>query len=123
MSDESQLMSDAAWERLLEAKHDGGLCAACGRMLDADEPVWNRRLQIRRTWDVYFAETVRWGLVDRECATPEVLEASEGRETVACKGCGRAMHYTPAQMRRAAVCSARCRLTVQRRQSKGGQLS
>ena len=99
------------------------MCAACGRVLAADEPVWRERLASRRGWSAYFSETHRWAFVGRECAAPETLEESEGREPDACAGCGRGMHYPVAQNRRATVCSTRCRLTVQRRQSKGGQLS
>jgi len=53
----------------------------------------------------------------------ETLEASEGREPVACEGCGRGMHYRVAQNRRATVCSPRCRVIRDRRRSKEGEPS
>ena len=123
MSDAAGPPSDVAWERLMEAKQRGGTCAVCGRKLDVGEAVWRQRLKIRRNWGAYFGETGRWGLVGRECAAPELLAASEGREPVACGGCGRGMHYPVARSRRATVCSVRCRTREQERLSKGGQPS
>jgi len=108
---------------IFAAKKEGGICAACGRVLSTDEPVWQRRLDVRRDWGSYFSETHRWAFVGRECAAPDALEESEGREPVACEGCGRGMHYAVARRRRATVCSPRCRVIRDRRRSKGGQPS
>jgi len=109
---------------IFEAKKEGGICAACGRVLAADEPVWRERLASRAAWSSYFGLAHRWALVGRECATPEILEANEGQEPVACLGCGRGIHYAGAlASRRSTVCSRRCRATVRRRRSKGGQAS
>ena len=109
---------------IFEAKKEGGICAACGRVLAADEPVWRERLVSRAAWSSYFGPAHRWALVGRECATPEILEANEGQEPVACLGCGRGIHYAGALASgRSTVCSRRCRATVRRRRSKGGQAS
>jgi len=108
---------------IIEAQREGGICAACGRVLSADEPVWRERLASRRGWSAYFRPASRRALVGRECAAPDALQESEGRAPVACEGCGRGMHYPVARSRRATVCSERCRVTVQRRRSKGGQPS
>ena len=124
MHDDSRPMThDERDAAIFEAKKEGGICAACGRVLSTDEPVWQRRLDVRRDWGSYFSETHRWAFVGRECAAPDALEESEGREPVACEGCGRGMHYPVARRLRATVCSERCRVTVQRRRSKGGQPS
>jgi len=108
---------------IFAAKKEGGICAACGRVLSTDEPVWQRRLEVRRDWGSYFSETHRWAFVGRECAAPETLEASEGRAPAACEGCGRGMHYAVARRRRATVCSPRCRVIRDRRRSKEGEPS
>ncbi len=108
---------------IFAAQKEGGICAACGRVVAADEPVWRERLASRRGWSAYFRPAYRRGLVGRECAAPETLEASEGREPVACEGCGRGMHYPVARSRRATVCSPRCRVIRDRRRSKEEQPS
>ena len=124
MSDERRRRTEEEREAaIFEAKKEGGICAACGRVLAADEPVWRERLASRRGWSAYFRPASRRALVGRECAAPETVEESEGREPVACRGCGRGLHYPVARSRRATVCSTRCRATVQRRQSKEGQPS
>ena len=98
---------------IMKAQKEGGICAACGRELSADEPVWRRRMASRLGWGSHFRPASRWAFVGRECAAPEVVRESEGGEPAACGGCGRGMHYPVARNRRATVCSARCRLTVQ----------
>ncbi len=124
MRDERRVVSNDEREAaIFEAKREGGICAACGRALSDDEPVWRQRLASRAGWGPHFRPAHRWALVGRECATPEILEADAGQDPVACLGCGRAMHYLPAHGRRATVCSHRCRVTVQRRRPKGGQPS
>ena len=108
---------------IFEAKKEGGICAACGRVLSTDEPVWQRRLASRAGWGPHFGPAYRWVFVGRECATPEVLEASEGRAPVACAGCGRGLHVAVGPGRDATTCSTRCQVTMYRRRSKGGQPS
>ncbi len=125
MSDERRRPTEEEPDAIIiEAQREGGICAACGRVLAADEPVWRERMASRAAWSSYFGTARRWALVGRECATPEILEANEGQEPVACLGCGRGIHYAGAlASRRSTVCSGRCRATVQRRRSKGGQPS
>jgi len=124
MSDERRRPTEEEPDAIIiEAQREGGICAACGRVLAADEPVWRERLASRRGWSAYFQPAYRRALVGRECAARETLEASEGREPVACAGCGRRMHYPVAQNRRATVCSRGCRVIRDRRRSKGGQPS
>jgi len=108
---------------IFAAKKDGGICAACGRALSAGEPVWRERLALRLAWGAHVGTAYRRAFVGRECAARETLEASGGATPVPCGGCGRGMHYPVARNRRATVCSLRCRLAVQRRQSKEGQPS
>jgi len=120
MRDATEPASDAAWERLLEVKRDGGMCAACGRALDVGEPVWRRRVVPRRDWTSYFSEVNGWAFVGRECATPELLRKTERREPVTCAGCGRSMHIAAAPGPRQRICSFRCRSTAQRRRATGG---
>ncbi len=124
MSDERRRPTEEERDAIIiEAQREGGICAACGRVLSTDEPVWQQRLEVRRDWSWYFRVTHRWAFVGRECAPPEVVRESEGREPVACEGCGRGMHYRVAQNRRATVCSHRCRVIRDRRRSKEGQPS
>ena len=124
MSDERRRPTEEERDAtIFAAKKEGGICAACGRVLSADEPVWQRRLEVRRDWGSYFSETHRWAFVGRECAAPDALEESDGREPIACEGCGRGMHYPVARRLRATVCSHRCQAAVQRRRSRGGQPS
>jgi len=122
MHDDSRPMTHEERDAIIiEAKKEGGICAACGRVLSGDDPVWRERLASRRGWSAYFRPAYRRALVGRECATPEILEANEGQEPVACLGCGRGIHYAGAPAsRRSTVCSARCRVTMYRRRSKGG---
>ncbi len=113
---------------ILKAQREGGTCAACGRELSDDEFVWRQRLSSRAGWGSHFRVAYRWAFVGRECATPEIQGANEGanegQAPVACLGCGRGIHYAGAPAsRRSTVCSRRCRATVQRRRSKGGQPS
>jgi len=109
------MQSDEAWERILDAKLYGGMCAACGRALDAGEPVWHQRLDMRLRWGASFEETYRRAFVGRECAAPELLRETEGREPVACRGCGRPMYVAAQSLRRPALCSRRCRTPDARR--------
>ena len=124
MYDDSRPMTDDERNAaIFAAKKEGGICAACGRVLSADEPVWRRRLESRAGWGPHFEPAYRWVFVGRECATSEAVEASEGRAPVACAGCGRGLHAAVGPGLRATACSTRCRVTMQRRRSKGGQAS
>jgi len=88
------------------ARRDGGLCAGCGRALADGEPVWWARLALR---GAYGWISHRWGPAGRECAPPETLRATDGREPARCVGCGRGVYYESAPPpRRAPTCSKRC---------------
>ncbi len=108
---------------ILKAQKDGGICAACGRELSADEPVWRRRVASRLGWSSHFSEAYRWVFVGRECAAPEAVEASEGATPVACAGCGRGLHVAVGPGRGVTACSTRCKTAAWRRRSRGGQPS
>ena len=108
---------------ILKAQREGGICAACGRVLSDDEPVWRLRVATRLGWGSHFRPASRWAFVGRECAAPEAVEASEGRAPVACAGCGRGLHVAVGPGRGATTCSTRCQVTMYRRRSKGGQPS
>ena len=113
--------ADEAWERILDAKLYGGTCAACGRELDAGEPVWHQCLELPTRWGTSSEETYRRALGGRECAAPELLRESEGREPVACLGCGRPMYFAPTTRRPASLCSRRCRTPEASRRSPEGE--
>jgi len=123
VSDEPRPMTHEEREAaIVEAKRDGGMCAACGRGLTASEPVYRRRLAAREGWSAYLQPVYCWAFVGRECATPEVREASEDEEPVAYAGCGRDIYHAGAPAsRRVVACSQRCRVTIVRRRAKGGQ--
>jgi hypothetical protein len=89
-------------ERFHEARRSGGLCAACGRPLGPDEPVYI---------EVFtgYGRTVK-GPVGTECASDKFLDDTHGCDPERCVGCGRSMYYRVAHARRQqAVCSVRCR--------------
>jgi hypothetical protein len=93
-------------ERFHAARRIGGLCAACGRALAPDEPVYVER----------FATGMSYvhGPVGVECASSELLERTRGWEPERCVGCGRAMYYRAVGPRRVrAICSRRCVSRVQ----------
>ena len=77
MSDERRRPTEEERDAtIFVAKKEGGICAACGRVLSTDEPVWQRRLEVRREWGSYFSETHRWAFVGRECAAPDLVISS-----------------------------------------------
>ena len=90
MSDDRlQVMTEEERERFHAARRQGGMCAACGRTLDAVEVVYREAFTIaidgrRRTPAV--------GPVGAECASPELLRQVEGSEPERCAGCGRGVH-------------------------------
>ncbi len=108
---------------IIEAQREGGICAACGRVLSDDEPVWRLRVASRLGWSSHFRPASRWVFVGWECATPEALEASDGVAPSPCGGCGRGLHVAVGPGRGATTCSTRCQVTMYRRRSKGGQPS
>ena len=105
--DARQVLAEEERARIQVATRRGGLCAGCGRTLADDEPVWWATFVLS---GVYGRRVRRWVPVGRECAPPEVLRATEGREPEPCIGCGRAIHYGATTRRgQLAACSRRCR--------------
>ncbi len=102
---------------IIEAQREGGICAACVRVLSADEFVWRLRVASRLGWGSHFQATYRWVFVGRECAPPEAVEASDGATPVACAGCGRGLHVAVGPGRAVTACSTRCKTAVQRRRA------
>jgi hypothetical protein len=101
-------------DRLHAARHDAGMCAACGRPLDPGEVVYHERFRLvpllLETGKVLVAASVVRGPVGRECASPELLARTAGTEPERCVGCGRGVYYgAPRPGRRRALCSERCR--------------
>jgi hypothetical protein len=104
MSDEGyrRVETEAQRERLYTAKRLGDRCAACGRPLGVDEPIYIE----------YFMATRRIPAeapVGVECASAAFLEGLRGREPERCVGCGRGVYYrSDRSTRRRATCSRRC---------------
>lgn len=127
MSDQPhRITTEAERERFNAARDVGGLCAACGRTLGDDEPVYIDQMLLDR--NAFAASGVRWGqaLVRRdaplgaECASPELLAHLERRTPERCAGCGRAMYYAKVRaQRRRAVCSYACRTRADRAARRG----
>jgi hypothetical protein len=112
--------------RFNAARDQGGLCAACGRALGADEPVYIDQMLLDR--NAFAASGARWGVrlaprdapLGVECVSPELLVRLEGREAERCVGCGRAMHYAKERAhRQRAVCSQACRNRADRAVRRG----
>ena len=107
-------------ERLHTARRRGGLCAACGRALEAGEPVYMERLVIDIPRPAgervggYRATTV--APVGVECASPAFLTQAEEREPEQCAGCDRPVYYAVGHPdRQQALCSRACRGRAVRR--------
>jgi hypothetical protein len=102
--------------RFNAAREGGGCCAACGRILSGDEPVYIEQMLLDR--NAFASSGARWSqvLVRRdaplgsECVSPALLIRLEGRAPEQCEACGRPVYYakTRAQRRRA-ICSHVCR--------------
>ena len=98
------------------ARARGDTCAGCGRALAAGEPVWWAAFAVR---GLYGRRTRRRAPVGRECAPPELVRATEGREPEPCLGCGRAIRYgVTSSRRRLAICSKRCAGRYRRARAK-----
>jgi hypothetical protein len=88
-------------ERLHAARRNGGMCAACGRALDAGETVYFERFTV--------VGTKVSGPVGRECAAADLLARTAGVQPERCVLCGRGVYYRLSTRRRAqAACSRRC---------------
>jgi len=115
MSDGPRLLTtDEQRERLHTARRRGGLCAACGRVLEEGELVYMKRLVI----DIPRPAGERVGgyratmvaPVGVECASPAFLTRVEEREPERCAGCDRPVYYSAGHPdRQQALCSRACR--------------
>ncbi len=111
-----RLTTDLERERLHAAERRGGLCVACGRVLDDGEPVYIERVVVDRK--PLAATGVRWfrgtayrdAQLGAECVSPGFLARTSGREPERCEHCGRPVYYeVQREGRRQTWCSQRCR--------------
>ena len=127
MSDQLRRVATAEErERFNAAREHGGLCAACGRSLAPDEPVYIDQVVVDR--NALAPPGARWGvrLVPRdaplgvECVPAELLVRLEGRTPERCAGCGRPVYYAKDRaQRRRATCSDACRNRADRAARRG----
>ena len=97
-----RLETEEQRERFHQARRQGGMCGACGRVLDDGELIYVEEF-------IDHGGIVR-GPVGAECVSEEFLYDTKGREPELCVGCSRPMHYRVTHARRQqAVCSMRCR--------------
>ena len=118
MSDDRRwLRTEEDVERFYRARRRGGECAACGRDLAKDEPIFIERFQ-----DVRGQRTNRMqGPVGFECASTELRLAVLGRTPEQCAGCSRPVYYgVDSKRRRQALCSQDCRNRAAMRRRGGG---
>jgi hypothetical protein len=88
-------------ERLFSARHDAGICGACGRALGAAETVYVERFAVVGSY--------LWGPVGKECASPELLLDVVGSEPGRCAMCGRGVYYGSGSRRREqTICCRQC---------------
>jgi hypothetical protein len=107
MSDEAgRVTTEEQRDRFHRARREGSLCAACGRVLADDEPVY---VELFAFGTEGGRATRAYGPVGVECASAELRYDAQRCEPERCAGCGRPMHYREANVRRRrAVCSRRC---------------
>jgi predicted RNA-binding Zn-ribbon protein involved in translation (DUF1610 family) len=111
--DVRRLVTEEGRERLRIAKRQGNLCAACGRTLDADEPAYVEQFtfdkgNLRDRRALAQAASVQ-APVGIECASPELLQQTEGQTPEPCAACGRGVFYRVSNSRRQRIlCSLRC---------------
>ena len=110
-----RLTTDAERERFSIAHERGGLCAACGRVLGGDEPVYIEPVMIERkpltAPGAWWSERPvrRDAPLGAECASPGFLARTEGRTPEWCANCERPVYYAKIRAgRRWALCSKRC---------------
>lgn len=124
-----QIRTEEQRERLHDARNHGRLCAACGRHLTDDETVYIEQFSVdarklpgsRLTVGGTHAQAP----VGRECASPEMLQGTEGQTPERCAGCDRPVFYRLASSRREqALCSRRCagRAAVAKRAARMGAI-
>jgi len=105
-------------ERFYLARRRGGECAACGRALTVDEPVYIERFEDARRRGA--GPHVKCP-VGAECASSELRRDALTREAERCAGCGRPVYYGgESTRRRQALCSQACRNRAASRRQVGG---
>jgi hypothetical protein len=99
---------------MYQARRQGGLCAWCGKRLDDGETVYieqfltGERPSERQGTGAH--RSIASAPVGIECASPELLEQTEGQAPEPCAHCGRGVFYREARARRQQTsCSGRCR--------------
>jgi hypothetical protein len=112
-----RLETEEQAERFYRARRRGGQCAACGRELAKDEPVFIERFEdARGRWN-----TRATGPVGAECASTWLRRDAMDREPEHCAGCLRPMYYGVDHARRGrALCSQGCRHRALKRRQAGG---
>jgi len=114
MSDpERWARTDDQIERMQAARHQGGLCAWCGREIADGETVYVERFLVGTRRDRPHGpvrhRAITYAPVGRECASPELLRETEGQDPERCASCGRGVFYRQSQpLRQRATCSRRC---------------
>ena len=114
MSDDPRrLTTQEAVDRLHQARRRGGECAACGKALGPEEPVYREPVTVdidRSALGLGRYTAAFEASIGAECASPEFVEEARERPPERCVGCGRPMHYAASKATRTrAVCSRRCR--------------
>jgi hypothetical protein len=106
-SDEPRrLTTEERRERFHTARNRGGRCAACSRVLGADETVYIEQFVIG---PVGGRGGTAYGPVGVECTSPDFLYETQGQEPERCAGCGRGVYYRTVDVRRhRALCSRWC---------------
>jgi hypothetical protein len=112
--DPRRLTTEEQRERLHRGRRAGGMCGVCGRTLGDVEPVYWERFVIDLDWsaerDLGRYVTTLEAPVGVECASPDFLKETEGREPGRCADCGRGVFYrVPRSIRRRVACSWLCR--------------
>lgn len=105
--------TDDRIELLQLARHEGDLCAWCGREIPADETVYVERFRVGtrriRLHGPIRHRGIALAPVGRECASERLLQLSDRHEPERCASCGRGVVYDRVEpMRKVALCSRRC---------------
>ena len=112
-------------ERMQMARHLGDMCGWCGRELAEGETVYIEQFHVGtkrvRLHGAILHRAIAFAPVGRECASPELLQATASYEPEPCVQCGRDVVYRQSRAnRRRATCSRRCviRIGLERRAQK-----
>jgi hypothetical protein len=95
------------------ARFDGGVCSWCGRRLGEHETAYVERFLVgdRRAGQRNNGKhhALAWAPVGAECASPSLLEETEGQAPEACAGCGRGVFRRPTRAAQKRItCSRYC---------------